>query len=185
MRRFLFIILPLALALPASAKPRRTVVDYFKMLPSKRFFGEWQHPLGSRLRMEYLRSGFAPIIPADNRSVVDLKNDFLQFPGDGAQDRLDVAVFRFHGQDTVAVATASSDTYSLSFWREQNGRLKEVTKKAFPFYFPFHLSEADEVAFAVPRYRTTIRILETGRNAQPTSKVFAHFQWRGGRFVRA
>lgn len=101
MRRFLFVPLALALALPASAQTqthRHTVLDYFKMLPTKRFFEvEDQFP-----RMKWLREGFTSQTPADNRSVVDLKNDFLRYPGGDGQGCIDVAVFRFKGQDTVA-----------------------------------------------------------------------------------
>lgn len=181
MRRFLFVVLPLAFALPVCAQTqtqRRTVLDYFKMLPTKKFFNMGQHPLEPRLRMKELKQGFDPTIPADNRSVVDLKNDFMRFPGDGAQSGLDVAVFRFHGRDTVAVRERYGADQLLTFWREQNGRLREVTKSVFPYDY------AGE-AFEVPRYGTTIQVLKTGRDFLPTSKVLARFLWRGGRFVRA
>jgi hypothetical protein len=112
-------------------------------------------------------------------TLVDLKNDFARFPGDGAQATLDVAVFRFHGHDTVAVREISAGDQYLSFWREQNGRLHEVTKSVFPYN---HRGEA----FVVPRYGTTIRVLKRDREFhQPTSKVVARFLWRNGRFVRA
>ena len=185
MRRFLFVPLALALALPASAQThRRTVLDYFKMLPSKFF------EVAPKERVKWLREGFNSQIPADNRSVVDLKNDFLRFPGDGAQSRLDVAVFRFHGQATVAVAEASTEGSSLSFWRERNGRLRDATKSLLPHYktnsdYNSEPSRIHDVTFVLPRVGTTIRVMKIDDRDQPEKPVIARFEWRGGRFVRA
>lgn len=173
MRRFLFVVLPLALALPASAQTqthRRTVLDYFKMLPSGWFSASGQP------RMQQLREGFNPEIPTSRRSFVDLKNDFLRFNAD-AIGLMDVAVFRFEGRDTVAVLSDYEGT-TLSFWRPQNGHLVEVTKQ-----FPFSLRGT--VTYVLPRRGTTIRVLKGGWPNQPTRTILARFEWRGGRFVRA
>jgi len=177
MRRSICFFAALVFVLPASAAPRRTVLDYFKMLPSKRFFDIEEPPI-SHSRVEYLREGLSSEYPAFNRSIIDLKNDFLRFPGDGAQYRLDIAVFRFHGQDTVAVLSRMAWDEDLSFWHERNGRLQEVTKSVLPFRL------SDNVAFEVPRYGTTLRVLATTHEGEPTQKVVARFLWRDGRFVR-
>jgi len=178
MRRIICLFAALVFVLPASAAPRRrTVLDYFKMLPAKDFF-DMIEPATSR--MKWLQRGFAPNYPADNRSVVDLKNDFLRFPGDGAQEHLDVAVFRFQGRDTVAVLERYGWEEHLSLWQERRkGHLQEVTKSVFPFRL------SDDVAFEVPRYGTTLRVLATTYEGQPTQKVVARFLWRDGRFVCA
>lgn len=188
MRRFLFVLLPLALALPASAQSQthhRTVLDYFKMLPSSFFEAEQQIP-----RMKWLRDGFKADIPAYNRSVVDMKNDLLRFPSDGAQSRLDVAIFRFHGRDTAAVTEASTEGSSLSFWRERNGRLRDVTKSVLPFYntnrdYNAEPSNAKMVVFVLPRVGTTINVMAINNNYLPVKPVLGRFLWRGGRFMRA
>ena len=173
MRRFSFVLLALVFALPASAKPqRRTVLDYFKMLPSKFF----EAPEKQLPRMKQLRDGFNPKL-TEVRSIVDLRNDFLRFPGDGAQPTFDIAVFRFRGQDTVAVFD-NFENGQLSFWRARNGRLREVTKSVFPFRLP-------ESSVELPRRGTTIQVFRgNGYDVPKTRALVARFLWRGGRFVR-
>ena len=171
MRRFLFVLLALGLALPASAKPqRRSVLDYFKMLPSSWFSESGQS------RMKQLREGFNSQIPASRRCVVDLKNDFLRFNAD-AMGLMDVAVFRFQGRDTVGVLNDYEGT-TLSFWRERNGRLVDVTKQVLPFRI------RGPVTHELPRVGTTIRVWKGGWPNKPTRRAAALFRWRGGHFVR-
>lgn len=171
MRRFILVPALLVVALPASAQThRRTVLDYFKMLPSG-WFSESGQP-----RMKQLREGFNSEIPASRRSVVDLKNDFLRFNAD-AIGLMDVAVFRFQGRDTVAVLSDYEGT-TLSFWRPQNGHLVEVTKQVFPFRFQ------ETVTHVLPRRGTTIQILRGGWPSQ-SQTILARFLWRGGRFMRS
>jgi len=173
MRRSIYLVAALVFVLPASAAPRRrTVLDYFKMLPSKYFEVENQFP-----RLKSLREGFKGDIEADNRSVVDLKNDFLRFPGGDGQGRLDVAVFRFHGQDTIAISDRYEGT-DLSFYREKNGRLVDVTKQVFPFRLP------ETVTHVLPRMGTTIRVLKGGWPDEPSKTGYARFFWRGGHFIK-
>ncbi len=170
MRRFLFVLLALGFALPTSAKPQhRTVLDYFKMLPSK-WFNDSEEP-----RMKQLREGFDRRIPVSERSVVDLKNDFLHFNADAA-GQLEVAVFRFHGHDTVAVLNDYEGT-TLSFYHERNGHLVDVTTQIFPFRF------RGTVTHVLPRRKTTIQVLKGGWPDKPKA-VLARFFWRGGHFVR-
>ncbi len=171
MRRLLFVVLPLALALPACAQThRRTVLDYFKMLPSNFFEPQQQ-------RMKWLRKGSSSEIPASERSVVDLKNDFLRYNADAA-GHFDVAVFRFRGKDTVAVLNDYEGT-DLWFYREHKGHLVDVTKQVFPFRFRRTLT------YVLPRRGTTIQVLKGDWPNRPSKTVLARFLWRGGHFVRA
>ena len=140
------------------------------MLPSKWFSDSEES------RMKQLREGFDRRIPASERSIVDLKNNFLRFNADAA-GQMEVAIFRFHGQDTIAVLNDYEGT-ELLFYRERNGRLVDVTKQVFPF------RAHETVTHELPRVGTTIRILKGGWPKEPTKTVFARFLWRGGRFVR-
>ncbi len=126
--------------------------------------------------MKQLREGFHPEIPASQRSIVDVKSDFLRFNAD-AMGLMDVAVFRFQGRDTVTVLSNYEGT-TLSFWREGNGRLVDVTKQVFPFRI------GGTVTHELPRRGTTIRVWKGGWPSKPTQKMAALFRWRGGRFVR-
>ena len=158
---------------PARAKSsRHSVLDFYKLLPQSRFF-----EIPEKERLSWLRDGMRAQVPSDNRSVVDLRHDFLRAAGDGAQGRLDLAVFRYHGEETLAVFNAFDDG-ELSFWRLSKGRLHEVTKSVFPFRLP-------ECSVELPRQGTTIRALRgDGSEVFPSKTVLARFGWRGGRFYR-
>lgn len=177
MLRLVPFALALLLSLTAAAQTRRhTVVDYYKLLP-KRFF-EIDHPENGKERLRWLREGMSPRTPAPNRSVVDLKHDFLRSAGDGAQGRLDLAVFRYQGQETLAVFDDFEEG-ELSFWRLGKGRLREVTRSVFPFRLPSSSS------VELPRTGTTIRVLRGNGYRVPRSKtIVGLFAWQKGRFVR-
>ncbi len=169
------VIAPLA----SEAKPKtpRTVLDYFDLLP-KHFF-EVEYSGSNTNRRKWLREGFNPDIPANNRSIIDLKNDFLRFPGDGAQGRLDIAVFRCKGQATIGVHN-NFEEGDLSFWRYRNGKFIEVTKQVVPVGFN------SRNGYAMPRLGTTIRVFKSSFwfRFKPGMKPLYTLRWRGGRFHR-
>ncbi len=177
MRFVIACVLALFLAVPASAQTRsHTVLGYYKLLP-QRFFAL---PIKDFSPLKLLRDGFDPQkTVAYNRSIVDLKNDFLRSPADGAQGCLTLAVFRYRGQETLAVFNDFEEG-ELSFWRLSKGRLREVTRTAFPFRLPASSS------VVLPRQGTTIRVLRGNDHDVPKSgTVLMRFTWRGGKFHRA
>ncbi|MBW3636796.1 MAG: hypothetical protein KY445_10095 [Armatimonadetes bacterium] len=162
----------------SEAKPKapRTVLDYFDLLP-QRFF-EVEYFGSNNKRRKWLKRGLTEF-PLYNRSIIDLKNDYIRFPGDGAQRRLDVAVFRYRGQATVGVYN-DWDAGELSFWRYKNGRLVDVTEQVLPMGFD------GKNGYVLPRFGTTVRVFQrTGIfRIKPQMKPLYTLRWRGGHFYR-
>lgn len=160
-------------------KEPRTVLDFFDLLPKK--FFEIEYPGSKTARRKWLRGGFKPGIPLGNRAVIDLKNDYLRASGDGAQGRLDLAVFRYHGKAILGVYD-SFEEGDLSFWRYKNGRLSEVTQQVLPPRLAQH------PVYDLPRVGTTIRVFRSANDYdayfKPGSKPIYSLKWSGGRFQR-
>ncbi len=175
MRPALFCTIALFLALPTSAQPRHnTVLDYYKMLPT-RFF-EMPHPESARARLQLLREGFNPRQANSASSIVDMKNDYLCVFQD-AHGFLTLAVFRYHSRENLAVFDDFEEG-ELSFWRLRNGRLREVTRSVFPKPLP-------EVSVELPRKGVRIWIFEGNGYKNPKSKmVYGSFYWSKGHFYR-
>lgn len=129
----------------ASAKPAqpKTVLDYFLLLPNKSYFAV---PLSKSQRKTWLRDRSASIKP-----IVDIKNDYLLFPGDGAQGTIQFAIFRHKGRALVVVRDDFEDG-SLDFLRYESGHWKDVTKQMMPA--PYNV----RYDYQVPRYGTTIKV---------------------------
>jgi hypothetical protein len=154
----LAILSPLSSAVAAPtksvAKAHRTVTDYFSLLPSRYFEVKNRHML--------LQKSFLPII--------DLKNDYMQTTGDGAQPHLEIAVFRYRGRDTVAVTSYSEMDYSFDLWRYENRKWRNVTDDLSPM-----ISKGD-LHFVLPRYGTTIKVFQTN------GTHLANLYWEKGQF---
>ena len=181
--KVLFLLVLLLVGLPVSesvARPRkepRTVLDYLDLLP-QRFF-EVDYPTSRSDRRRWLQAGFDKEIPPENRSIIDIKNDYLRFPGDGAQGRLDLAVFRYQGKATVGVYNDFEEG-DLSFWRYKGGHLIEVTSQVLPRNW-----KKQDFNYFLPRLGTTIRVVK--QNFPPLiypSKriIIGSLVWTTGRF---
>jgi hypothetical protein len=148
------------------AQPR-TVKDYFLLLPDKYF---------ETSRRE---------VWLDEDCIIDIKNDYIHFPGDGAQSTLEVALFRYRGQVLVAVYDHYMEG-SLDFLRYINGRWKNVTRQVIPVPFNGY-----KYQYKIPRYGTTIRVTANrfdeelpGRVApEGKGKRAYDLVWTRGKFV--
>ena len=155
-----------AVAKPA---PPKTVLDYFLLLPKQSYFAL---PLSGAERRAYLK---------DKRAVVDLKNDYILFPGDGAQGTLEFALFRFKGRVTVVIRDDFEEG-RLDFLRYENGRWKDVTKAMMPT--PYNA----RYDYHVPRRGTTIQVTAGRRyyrDPKPSpnrGKKVCDLVWSGGKF---
>lgn len=162
--RFRLCLALLALATPIShgiAAPRkhqrtvrRSVVDYFRLLPSRYFEVEDRSVLLQKSRLP----------------LIDLKNDYLQTSGDAAQPALQVAVFRYRGQDVVAVSAAYEIGFSFDLLKYENRRWRNVTDDLSP------LVSKKNLRFKIPRYGTTIQVY------QDNGTHLANLYWEKGSF---
>jgi hypothetical protein len=110
--------------------------------------------------------------------VKDVKNDYLESAGDGAQPSITVALFRHAGNVLVATNTSGEHGSGFDLLRWQNGRWNNVTRALVPRF-----SEGN--FYAIPRYGTTIRVFKAPAD-EFSDKPGAHLydlKWRGGRFV--
>ena len=150
---------------PSAASPSAppaSVVDYFLALPQRYF--------------EITRSEQEDSLLGKNRGdhlVIDTKNDYLYFPGDGAQPPLTVALFRSHGRVTVAVLDGGYDPAvpTLDFLRFSHGRWLNVTQSVLPLPFD------NRSTYVLPRHGTTILV----RSSRGTPVYSLH--WRNENFV--
>ena len=174
MPRAFWLCILLILPNVAHAAPQN-VWDYFRLLPQSSFF-----ETSNREKWFNDARKHSAGIPADNKAILDLKNDYLQFPGDGAQPRLELGLFRYHSQKTLGVCTDSEEE-ELTFWRYSNGKLRDVTRRVFPFSARFKTP----VSYKIPRVGTTIQVFKGGWPDKASTKVWKRFVWRRGRFVEA
>ncbi|RYG68851.1 hypothetical protein EON80_10860 [bacterium] len=139
------------------SQKRRTVLDYFRLLPIKYF------ETGNR---QDLLKGEWP-------RVVDIKNDYLSIQGDGAQPSLEVAIFRYRGIDLVAVSSQYGPDFSMELWRLERGKMRLVSDE---FGLP---SRGETLHYKLPQFGTTVKIYNSRGILQ--SRLF----WKDGRFVKA
>jgi hypothetical protein len=125
------------------AKSPRTVVDYYMLLPDHSFDIDRR----SLLNPKY-------------GAVVDVGNGYIRTWHDGAQQGLEVALFRRpNGSYLVAVNhigdEGPDDVWSpwLDFLTYRNGRWVDVTKATLPRRF------SDKLGYEPPRYGRTIRVV--------------------------
>lgn len=134
---------------------RRSVLDYFSLLPSRYF--EVEHR--------------SHLLTKDSRPIIDLKNDYLETIGDGHQPSLQVAVFRYRGRDVVAVSADHEEGYSFELLRYENLRWRNATGDLSP------IASKDELHFKLPRYGTTIQVYRSNGTR------LANLYWEKGSFT--
>ena len=162
----------------ASAKPAppKTVLDYFLLLPAT---GQFATEVPKSERKEWLYAN--PKTFGATKPIVDIKNDYLLFPGDGAQGTIQFAVFRYKGRALIVMRDNFEDG-TLDFLRYEKGRWQDVTKQMMPVPYNVHYD------YHVPRWGTTIRVT-AGRNyfkdvkpAPNRGKKIYDLVWVGGKF---
>jgi hypothetical protein len=161
---FLALLLLLPVGLWAQGEKRRTLEDYFKMLPEGVLEGE-------PARMW----AWAKTMPG---TVLDVANGYLRSEGDGAQGDFEVALFR-HADDRPLLAICQGEPGETDFWYlhfyelGEGGKLKEANRKLLP------LGNEPRRKFELPRQGRTIVVRDTR-----SQKVLSRWTWDGGRFVR-
>ncbi len=121
----------------------KTVLDYFLLLPAR---GRFATETPKNQRRAWLREKSSDLKP-----VVDIKNDYILAPGDGAQGTIQFALFRYKGRVLVVMRDDFEDG-TLDFLRYENGRWKDVTKQMMPVPYNVHYD------YHVPRWGTTIKV---------------------------
>lgn len=147
---------------------RRSVIDYFNLLPS---LGIGYHATRQEKRQ---------LLQADNHPIIDVRHDYLLVHPDSSPAE-QIAVFRVRGKaDLLAdsLPDFESDYNYLGLFRLQNGRLRDVTRQMLPM--PPRL---DQYLYELPRLGTTIRVFRFNLYTQSRRHVF-DLQWRAGRFVK-
>ena len=158
-----------ASAKPAASQsgPPKTARDYFLRLPQVYF----EMPPAQRKAWLDGPGG-----------LVDNAHDYVSFPGDGAQARMQMALFRYNGQVLVAVYLEAVDGL-LDFLRYTHGHWRNVTRQVMPVAF-----SGDNV-YELPRYGTRIRVTankfndETQERVSKTGRWLYDLVWRQGRLV--
>lgn len=142
------------------AKSPRTVVDYYMLLPARYFEIDRRNLLN-------LKYG----------AVVDVRNGYIHTWHDGAQQGLEVALFRRpDGSYLVAINhmgdEGPDDAWSpwLDFLTYRNGRWTDVTKTTLPRQF------SEKLGYELPRYGRTIRVVTE------SEKLVYDLVWTRGRF---
>jgi hypothetical protein len=160
----LVLLLPETSALRAQQERRRTLEDYFKMLPEGVLEGE-----PSRMW------AWAQKMPG---AVFEVANGYLRAPGDGAQGDFEVALFRYQDdRPLLAVCQGEpgeSDYWYLHFYAlGEGGKLVKVDRGLLP------PGNEPRRKFELPRKGRTIVVSDT-----QTKKVLSRWTWDGGKFVR-
>ena len=167
MTRFFLAIVTVFLApLPLNAAPkkavskvaRRTVLDYFRLLPMETGIFEVENR--------------EALLKKDWPHIVDVRNDYLQVTGDGAQRSFQIAVFRHHGRDLVAVSSTDGTDYDFDLWRDENKMWRNVTKSLSPVANRFDLH------FVLPRSGTSIKVYKAN------GSHISNLRWKQGKFHR-
>lgn len=176
--RWAFLVFAVALyTLPCISKagakdvPRKSVVDYFYLLPDLYF----EIPF-SRAQRKAVLFHDRKIYPYNFavESIADVKNDYAHI-GLDAVGTLEVAVFRSKGRDLIAVRRYYEGC-RVWFLTYQNGRWKDVTKQVMPVQLD------QKYNYILPRYGTTI---EVRRDLWPVKKrghKIYDLRWQKGRF---
>ncbi len=147
---------------------RRSVIDYFYLLPS---LGIGYHATRQEKRQ---------LLQAESHPIVDVRHDYLLVHPD-ASPAEQIAVFRERGKaDLLAVSMpdSESDYNYFALFRLQNGRLRDVTRQMLPMP-----PQTDRLLYEIPRFGTTIGVYKFNLDTQSRRHVF-DLQWRGGCFVR-
>jgi len=130
-----------------SSPPRKTVVDFYLLLPSQYFDSAFNS------RQERLRWARLPY------SVIDTRHGYLDMAGDGAQQSMTVCLFkRPDGTYLVAAGDNEREVFDpfLDFYEEHAGRLRDVSRNTV---LPVRYDAA--LNYQLPRYGRTIRVTDT------------------------
>lgn len=146
----------------AGAAPKRSVVDYYLLLPQEYF------EIPREGRRDWLKQG---------GTVIDIPNGYLNTVADGAQMNLEVCLFRKpDGSYVVAVSNDGRDEgggetlFHLLTYR--GGRWSNVTRSLLP------VRVSDSLIYKLPRRGRTIHVT----NAR--GKRLYDLEWVGTRFVK-
>jgi hypothetical protein len=163
------LILLYCLALAAVAQPmqageaKRTVVDYYLLLPKDTFEGpaaDW---------LKFLRQ--------PSCGLVDVKNGYMSCTGDGAQPSFEVALFRYtDGRPLLALCMGEleGDTpvYLTFYGLGADGKMHALPRDIFPVKdFPHRLR------FDLPRKGRTIQVREA-----KSGRIRQRLTWDGEKF---
>jgi hypothetical protein len=156
-----------------------SVYDFYQLLPNDYFFDE--HPTKTdRLEM----------LVEEKENILDNSNDYLYVRGGDGQWDIQMALFRYHGIITVAIASGSydPDIPQLEFKRYRNGKWIVVTKRVLsPRLVKAITNESDDAydnsgrndlltTFSLPEHGTTIVV-----HTRPGKDL--KLSWFKGRFV--
>lgn len=155
---FLLTLTPMTIVSAAPKKSqqttRRSVTDYFKLLPARFFEVDNRNVLLQKNRLP----------------IVDLKNDYLKTSGDGGQPTLEIAVFRYRGKETVAVSSLYTMGNSFELLRYENHKWRTVTDDLSP------MVSKNDLRYVIPRYGTTIKVFKSN------GTHLANLYWEKGQF---
>jgi hypothetical protein len=168
-------------AQPQSYLPPKTVRDYFMLLPEEYFVLEgckWETDQDcEQARNEYL-SHFL--------EVYDTQNGYLKGGCDGAQNCLEMAIFRKPDGSHVVGLTVTFEAESRTrFLEYSDSKWADATARVIPEF-------SEDLHYELPRNGTTIRVLakvnridEEGTEVTELGDHLFSLKWDEGRFVRA
>lgn len=149
----------------APKKPsRKSVVDYYYLLPSFYFEGQYS---GAQRK--------ASLTELSAAEAVDARNDYIRVKLDSL-GTLEVAVFRYQGRDLIAVRRYYEGC-GLWFLRHEHDRWKDVTARVMPVRMNRNLD------YVIPRYGTTIQVRRDLLAEQQAGAHLYDLVWRKGRFA--
>jgi hypothetical protein len=147
---------------------RRSVIDYFYMLPSIGI----GYPATRQEKRELLQP--------ENHPIIDVRNDYLLVHPDSSPAQ-QIVVFRAPGKaDLLAVSRPDykSDYNFLALYRLQNGKLRDVTRQVLP-----RPTRINKFLYELPRFGTTIRVFSYDLDTQSRRHAYS-LRWHKGRFVK-
>lgn len=149
---------------------RRTVLDYFHLLPWVGLGGNYQETQAQKRAM----------LQPHNDSIIDISHDYMLVHPDSSPAE-QIGVFRTrNGADLLAISMPDfqSDYNFFALYRLQNGKLRDVTSQMLPVP-----TRTDRFLYELPRVGTTIHVFRFDLEAQSRRHAF-DLQWRGGHFVK-
>lgn len=151
-----------------SAAKRRSVLDYYYLLPSIGI----GYPLTRADKRELLQKKAHP--------VIDVPHDYLLVHPDSSPAQ-QVAVFRARGKaDIIAVSLPDfkSDYNAFTLYRLEKGKLRDVTAQTLPVS-----AHTEKYLYELPRRGTTIRVFQFDLKKGTRRHAF-DLKWQAGRFVQ-
>lgn len=153
----------------AAEETKKTIVDYYLLLPDKTFetpARDWLH----------------------NATVIDKQNGYMSVSGDGAQPSFEVALFRYRdGRPLLAICEGElegDDRVSLVFFDfGADNRMHKASRNIFPIGDQWSSGDYDkkyeDFRFELPRHGRTVVV----RSAK-TKKILHKVTWNGEKFVQ-